>query len=231
MTAQLNQVLTAEHVRQLAAHGLHVAEGVQVRGHLTFEAPVRIWQGVTLNGARIGAFSYVSPHSMLHNVEIGRYCSIGNGFAILSNHPTDWLTSSAVAYEAIFPAPFRRESYSTEAFDKLPPVRIGHDVWIGSYVRIKGGVTIGNGAIIAAGAVVTKDVPPYAVVGGVPAHLIRMRFPTELIERIESLRWWQYDLSGLALPFDSPAEALDAIEEGVADGTITSYAPQWSNLA
>ena len=69
-------------------------------------------------------------------------------------------------------------------------VILGNDVWVGSHVLINGGVHIGNGACIAAGAVVVKDVPPYAIVGGVPAKIIRYRFPKEVIDRLESIQWW-----------------------------------------
>ena len=74
---------------------------------------------------------------------------------------------------------------------------IGNDVWIGSHVLIKGGVHIGNGACVAAGAVVVKDVPPYAIVGGVPAKVIRYRFSPEVIGKLLELEWWNFDESKL----------------------------------
>ncbi|MBS0028835.1 CatB-related O-acetyltransferase [Chitinophaga sp. 2R12] len=78
-----------------------------------------------------------------------------------------------------------------DKFDDTPaPVTIGNDVWIGLNSSVMGGVTIGNGAIIAAHSVVTKDVPPYAIVGGVPAKIIKYRFSEEVISRMEALKWW-----------------------------------------
>lgn len=76
--------------------------------------------------------------------------------------------------------------------DELRPTRIGHDVWIGAGAVIRNGLTIGDGAIIGAQAVVTADVPPYAVVAGVPARTIRLRFPAEFIDRLTAVAWWDF---------------------------------------
>ena len=90
------------------------------------------------------------------------------------------------------------------------PVAIGHDVWIGQRATLQSGITIGDGAIVAAQAMVTDDVPPYAIVGGVPARIIRMRFPEPLIERLQALRWWRYGMDVL-----HPLDVRDP--EGFAD--------------
>lgn len=231
MRAPVNQILTAQHVKQLAQSGLYAVEGVHVLNHFSFEPPARIGPGVRLNGVRIGAFSHISSNSILHHVEIGRYCSLGDGLTVLPKHPTEWLTSSAIAYEAQFPLPFQRDGYDFSEFSKPLPVRIGNDVWIGPGVRLKDGITIGDGAIVEAGAVVTEDVPPYAIVTGAPAKVIRMRFDKGLVERLDAARWWDYNLSNIALPFNQPEAALDAIEKAIKVGALARYIPKWVNVA
>ena len=112
------------------------------------------------------------------------------------------------------------------------PIVMGNDVWIGQHVQLKKGIRIGNGAVIAAGAVVTRDVAPYSIVGGVPARLLRPRFDAATVERLEEVRWWQYNFTefyGL-----DPAHVerfLDGVEERAARGELTPYRPVALTLA
>ncbi len=210
-----------------------------VHAETAFEAPVDLRGAYVWNTPmQIGAFTYLGEEAHLEHVRIGRYCSIGKRAQIgLSTHPTGWLTTSALGFMP-FPAFENHFRDEDPAWQRALPVgdnpaettHIGNDVWIGANAMVKQGVTIGDGAVIGAMAVVTRDVPAYAVVAGSPARVIRMRFPDMVIERMLALRWWQYNLLELALDHTDPMRALDAIEALVAAG-LESYAPEPLNLA
>jgi acetyltransferase-like isoleucine patch superfamily enzyme len=120
---------------------------------------------------------------------IGRYCSIADKVEILlgGNHRVDWVTTYPFsALMDLWPSAPRAKDYHTSRGD----VAIGHDVWLGSGAIIMSGVTIGDGAVVAAHALVTKDVPPYAIVGGNPARIIRYRFEPETIAELLDIAWW-----------------------------------------
>ncbi len=121
---------------------------------------------------------------------IGKFCSIASGTKFImngGNHNTDWLTTYPFP---IFGCGWERSSDWPHKGDTV----IGNDVWIGYSATIMPGVTIGDGAIISAQAVVTRDVPPYAIVGGNPAVIIRKRFDEKTIETLLTLRWWDWDV-------------------------------------
>lgn len=170
---------------------------------------------------RIGKCSYLGDGTVVKNpaeTTIGNYTSISHGVMIgLSGHPTDWLSthtfcvrgSNVDQYGGVEIVP---ESARLE-FDAAPPCHIGNDVWIGYRALVLDGVTIGDGAVVAAGAVVTRDVPPYAIVGGVPARVIRYRFDETTISRLLKAKWWDRPASEIArLPFRDVLKCLDVLE-------------------
>lgn len=152
-------------------------------------------KSVVINST-IGRFSYLA-NTRITNATIGGFCSIGPEVIIggLGAHPTHLVSSHPVFYSTLKQAGITFCTSNT--LEELQPVIIGHDVWIGARALVLDGVTIGNGAVIAAGAVVTQDVPPYAIVGGVPAKLIRYRFDTQTIDKLVSLDWWDWPIQEL----------------------------------
>lgn len=161
---------------------------------------------VIANGARItncilGKGTYVGTNTILDKTKIGNYCSIAKNVSqAIGNHPTTgFVTTHPAFFSTRKQAGFTyvNENYFEEISytDKSKQYvnEIGNDVWVGANVLLLNGVKIGNGAIIAAGAVVTRDVEPYAIVGGVPAKLIRYRFEKKKIEEIENSKWWEWE--------------------------------------
>jgi acetyltransferase-like isoleucine patch superfamily enzyme len=221
--------LSQDASHQLATKGFFVPPGTEIGFPVFVETPVRVWNNICLNNVKLGTFTTISPGTRLHSVTIGRYCSIGDSVQILSSHPTSWLTTSGAMYLDVFPEPFKLQT--NNAHQPLAMTSIGADVWVGSRASFKTGVSIGDGAIIAAGAVVTKDVPAFAVVGGVPAKIIRWRFDADMQTRILKDPWWNYDLRSLKLDWSSPEQALDLINQGIRDLTLQPYVARSLHLA
>lgn len=127
-------------------------------------------------------------------LKIGKFCSVACGTKFLFNSANHSLRSLSTYTFPIFFDEWELDAKNIRnAWDNKGDIVIGNDVWIGFEAVILAGVTIGNGAIIGTRAVVTKDVPPYTIVGGVPAKPIRRRFDDKTIEKLEALRWWDWD--------------------------------------
>lgn len=171
-------------------------------------------------GIPVGKYSYGYKQFCYKNspvLEIGAFCSFGPNIGVsMGNHPIHLVSTSPVFYlDKWGIVPRTRD----EVLPADGPIRIGHDVWIGLDVTLLTGITIGHGAVIAAGAVVTKDVPPYAMVGGVPAKLIRYRFDEPTIERLLASKWWLWPDDRLrteAEAFLNPASFNSAPSEPAA---------------
>lgn len=127
---------------------------------------------------------------------IGKFCSIACGTKFLFNCANHTLNSLSTYTFPLFYEEWGLDIKDiASAWDNKGDIIIGNDVWIGYEAVIMAGVHIGNGAIIASRAVVTKDVPPYSIVGGVPAKIIRKRFDVSVIERLQVLQWWNWPIS------------------------------------
>ncbi|PFB39909.1 acetyltransferase [Bacillus thuringiensis] len=145
----------------------------------------------------IGDYTYskVGPTIFLGNDEtklkIGKFCSLGEEvvFILGGEHRADWITTAP--FNALFD---EGAHVTTGQHSSKGDIVVGNDVWMGYQSCVLSGVTIGNGAIIGAKSVVTKDVPPYAIVAGNPAKLIRYRFSKDVIEKLEHIDWWEWEL-------------------------------------
>lgn len=174
------------------ALGKHINPANETRIHLA--------RHVARGGAEIGAHTYGRPRLRFPEsggrLAIGRFGSIADGVELLlgGNHRTDWVTTYPFpAFAAAWPGAAGRSDFHTGG-----DITIGHDVWLGSQCMILPGVTIGHGAVVAARAVVTRDVPPYGIVGGSPAKLIRMRFDDATVARLLKAAWWDWPEGAIA---------------------------------
>jgi acetyltransferase-like isoleucine patch superfamily enzyme len=145
----------------------------------------------------IDDYSYVGRDNVVACADIGKFTCLAPEVIVgMPNHPSRGFISAHPAFYST-----ARQAQITfvenDLFEEFKRVTIGHDVWIGTRAIVMGGVTIGNGAIVGAGAVVTKDVPPYAVVAGIPARVLRYRFEPEQIRMLEKIEWWNQDLDWL----------------------------------
>lgn len=173
----------------------------------------KIGDGCTISGCVIGEYSYVGDHTNMSNVKVGNYtsissyCGIGGG-----GHPLEWVSTSPVFNNS---RSILRVNFSHNQYNPYKETVIGNDVWIGTHSLIKSGVTIGDGAVIGMGSVVTKDVGPYEIWAGNPAKLIRKRFNDNTTEIIKSSRWWRWDekkIQELADKFNSTEEFIKVLE-------------------
>ena len=153
-----------------------------------------------ISEATFGDYSYIMQDGSVWCATIGKFVNIAAAVRInATKHPTWRATLHHFTYRAADYWPDGDMETDFFAWRRANRVTIGHDVWIGHGATILPGVTVGNGAVIGAGAVVSKDVEPYTIVGGVPAKLIRERFPKEVGERMDSLAWWDWEHDRLRL--------------------------------
>jgi acetyltransferase-like isoleucine patch superfamily enzyme len=205
------------------AEPLRIRRDAMVEG-FTFHPPCDLGE--------LGAFSYSKAE--FTDYKAGRYCSIGAGLAVFGErHPIEHVTTSSIAYGF---GPDWNKPHFVSAHARLlgnryepdmpgglfgPEPVLEHDVWLGGNVTLARGITVGTGAVIGASAVVTRSVPPYAIVGGNPARIIRMRFPDDLARRLLWSEWWTYHPRCL-FDFDrkNPARFIDQFDDAREAGRL-----------
>lgn len=175
---------------------------------------VKINSGTQLYNVNFGDYSYCGYDCNINQTTIGKFCCLSDRIVIGGTaHPIHFVSMSSVFLS-------HKDSSQKKLgnLDYLPIVatEIGHDVWIGNGAIIKAGVHIGHGAVIGMGSVVTKDVPPYAIVGGNPAKVIRSRFDADLCDRLLQSRWWdlsEQELLKYSVLFNDPETFLKELKQ------------------
>lgn len=153
---------------------------------------VRIDRFNHLFHAKLGRHSYTGQNTVIMHADIGAFCSISWSVTIgPANHSYNRISTHSFLYNQV--DGLRPEGLEAPYDRFASKCRIGNDVWIGTGSVILRDVEIGDGAVVAAGAVVTRDVPPYAIVAGVPARVIKYRFSEEIIDKLQKIQWWNLD--------------------------------------
>lgn len=188
----IKQFIHRKKIGSVCRFGTHTT----IDSKAVFEGANRLGSDSVFLNSSMGYASYVSDHSFIKNTRIGRYtCIADNVLTVAGNHPLTFVSIHPAFYSTVQKPSYvdkqKFEEFKYIDSERKISIAIGNDVWIGTRATILEGVTIGDGAVVAAGAVVTKDVPPYAIVGGVPAKIIRYRFSDEEIEKLQELRWWE----------------------------------------
>ncbi len=206
------------------------------------EVPLSIDCSSHFDIGTIGAFTFFRANGVFKNVEsIGRFCSIApNCIFGPEEHHMDFLTTSTILnsksqwgfsdeFSVFWDIHFNelkvvRQKLKNCNFKNNKKIKIGNDVWVGQNVTILRGVSVGDGAIIGANSLVTKDVPPYTVCAGVPARIIKNRFDSDTIELLMRAKWWEYDLSSLSgIVFSDAAKAAKSIIDNSVEYKQAKY--------
>lgn len=211
-----------------------------VHGKLSVELPCAVGNAIVRGHCELGAFTYFNKGTDILDCSIGRYCSIGANVLIGPGlHPTGYVTTHPIAYDFSGVSAGLAGQAMWAAFcgtgmsvrnepQRARQVVIENDVWIGSNAVILAGLRIGTGAIVGAGAVVTRDVAPYSIVAGNPARHLRYRIAEELVEALLATQWWRYDLSALGAERDysDVGNFIALFESHRGSGRLVEFEPE-----
>jgi len=183
----------------------------------TFGGYNTLGSGVKVFYSAIGRGTYFAASTEVVRARLGGFCSIGQHVLIggMDKHPTDRLSTHPCFYSSAMQANI--SLVANQHINEELETNVGSDVWIGAASIVLSGVSIGNGAIVGAGSLVNRDVPPYAIVGGVPAKIIKYRFSPDQIEKLQEMAWWDWSLEKLSSEreiFGLVGEALHSILGG-----------------
>ena len=184
---------------QIRFKGAKIDAGCCINANSEIAPKTHLLQNCIINNSQIASYSYIGKNCIVQNTTMGNYCSIADDVLIgLGKHPTYLISSSPLFFR-------KKNTLGMQLVDKdvdfkeYANITIGHDVWIGARAIILDGINVGHGAIIAANAVVTKDVSPYAIVAGVPAKMIKYRFTEDKIEQLLKSAWWNWSYEEIKL--------------------------------
>lgn len=181
----------------------------------------KVESGSSVFYSSMDRYSFCGYDCDIFHAEIGRFTSIANHVVIGgAKHPMEWIGMSPVFYQGRDSV---RKKFSEYPLEKSEITLIGNDVWIGRSAIIISGVSIGDGAVVGAGSVVTKNVPAYGVVAGNPAKLLRYRFEEDIRSNLENIKWWDLDeviLADLAEYVKDPEKFIDAYKKLIVNKDI-----------
>ena len=214
------------HYTHIAAHNLPPATRLGVAPTLAPTASVRdcrfgrytqVGDQVHMANCLLDDYAYIQPYCDLMSTDIGKFANIASMVRINPGfHPMDYPTLHHFTYRPTMYGMADADDAAFFEWRSRQRVVIGHDTWIGHGAVIMPGVSIGNGAVVGSNSVVTKDVPAYAIVGGVAAKLIRQRFPKSISDALEATAWWDWD-------HDTLTERLPEFKD--LRGFLAKYAP------
>lgn len=202
-------------LRMLLGYPKRLFNGISFRATVVdskIDKKAKIQHGAIVKYCSVGKYTYISARSSAIYANIGSFCSIASGVGIGGGaHKLDAVSTSPVFNRGrnIF-----GKNFAGIEFSPYKTTEIGNDVWIGNRAMVLQGVTIGDGAVVGAGSVVTKDVEPYTIVAGNPARVIRKRFDDETVEKLMKIKWWDMsdeDLKKYGQYFDNPEKLLEKI--------------------